>query len=142
LYSLLTPIVLFFFYTNISLFYLYSSDNLAENISALYADSDIDEKKSWALLGDCLKDMTSLIAAALFERVLILSAQSVRALLTVCGEMEEEIRSSCSQAQSDFSSLLVHSIRYLSYTCTVVARVITARTFLLTQSVQMKLNIQ
>jgi hypothetical protein len=84
----------------------------------LYADSDVDEKKSWALLGDCLKDMTSLIAAALFERVLILTAQSVRALLTVCGEMEEEVCSSCLEAQINFSSLLVHSIRYLHvYSC-------------------------
>lgn len=83
----------------------------------LYADSDIDEKKSWALLGDCLKDMTSLIAAALFERVLILIAQSVRALLTVCGEMEKEICLSCYQVQRDFSSLLVHSIRYLHVVC-------------------------
>jgi hypothetical protein len=100
--------------------YLYLSDNLAENISALYADRDVDEKKSWVLLGDCLKDMTSLIAAALFERVLILTAQSVRALLTVCGEMEEEICSSCFEAQSNFSSLLVHSIRYLHvYRCSL-----------------------
>lgn len=100
-------------FTQTFLFSIYSSDNLAENISKLCADSDVDEKKSWALLGDCLKDMTSLIAAALFERVLILTAQSVRALLTVCGEMEAEICSSCLEAQSDFSSLLVHSVRYL-----------------------------
>ena len=74
---------------------------------------DVGEKKSWNLLGDCLKDITSLIAAALFERVLILTAQSIRALLAVCGGMEEGIYEQSSQVQDDFSSILVHSIRYL-----------------------------
>lgn len=78
----------------------------------LIADSYIDEKKSWNLLGDCLKDMTSLIAAALFERVLILTSLSVRALLSVCGEMKIEICEKSSQDQSDFSSIILHSIRY------------------------------
>ena len=79
----------------------------------LIADSDIDEKKSWNLLGDCLKDMTSLIAAALFERALILTSLSVRALLTVCGEMDVEICEKSSQDQSDFCSVILHSIRYV-----------------------------
>lgn len=79
----------------------------------LIADSDVDEKKSWNLLGDCLKDMTSLIAAALLERVLILTSLSVRALLTVCGEMETEIYGRSSQVQCDFSSVILHSIRYV-----------------------------
>lgn len=79
----------------------------------LIAESDIDDKKSWNLLGDCLKDMTSLLAAALFERVLILTSLSVRALLTVCGEMEEEMYERSSQDQSDFTSIILHSIRYV-----------------------------
>ena len=98
------------------------SDTVSQNIAVLIADSDADEQKSWNLLGDCLKEMTSLIAAALFERLLILTAQSIRALLTVCGEMEEVIFGESSQAQHDFSSVLVHSIRYLHVYCCSLSR--------------------
>ena len=77
-------------------------------ISNLASHSDIEETKKWISLGESVKDIASLIASALFERVYVLTTYSVRAMLKQCRDVESRV---CGRALAPFSSLVLQAVR-------------------------------
>ena len=82
---------------------------LCTDIRPMLLECSDDVRKKWNSLGECLTEMSALLAAAVFERVYLLVGYSVRALMSVFNEIEGTL---CGvESLEVFSGLLLETIR-------------------------------
>ena len=82
---------------------------LCTDIGPMLLECSDDIRKKWNSLGECLTEMSALLAAAVYERVYLLVGYSVRALMSLFSDIEGTL---CGvESLEVFSGLLLETIR-------------------------------